>query len=499
MKVSSNLLAGLANSIWSALITFAVVPVYLNYLGAESYGLIGFFTTTQALIVLLDLGLSSTINREIARSTNAESRIEAAHLLHTLAVIYWVIALLIAIVVFGISPLIANHWLQSDQLSAKTVSHAIMLIGFVIAFRWPIALYQGALIGSQRLSLQSIINIIMVTLSHLGAVAVLVFISPTIEAYFIWQAIVGIIYVVTIRMAAWKVVGKPKDLAFSTSKLKNIWRFSLGMSGIGLTSLVFTQLDKVILSRMLGLEQFGHYMLATLLVSGMYLLIIPVYNVIYPRFSALVASNETDQLIKLYRNGTRALTTVLFPIAMILSVFSESILRIWTGSIEIAANVAPIVSILTIGSALHGAMFFPYALQLANGMSKLALTINVILMLALGPLIIFLTLRLGVLGSAAAWLIVQIIYLFLGAWLTHKYLLKNLNAVWLIQDVLVPFIISLIIGFTTYYCLQISSYNLREQILLAMCALVISFSLSLMTSTIHRQYLTKAFSHFKLN
>lgn len=494
MRVGRNLTIGLANSIWSAVIAFAVVPIYLNYLGAESYGLIGFFTTTQALIALLDLGLSSTINREIAKSTSEAERIKAAKLLHSLAFIYWAIAFLILVGIIACSPLIANHWLQAKQLPTNTVLHAIMLIGLVIACRWPIALYQGALMGSHRLALQSGINMIMATLSSLGAVFVLIVISPSIEAYFIWQAIVGGVYVIVIRNVAWKVVGRPHDLSFDWAQLKSIWRFSLGMTGIGITSLVFTQLDKVILSKMLSLEQFGHYMLASMLVSGLYLLIIPVYNIVYPKLSALVALDETNQLSELYKNGTRALMSVLFPIAMILIVFSYSIVRAWTMNPELAQSVAPIVGLLAMGSALHGAMYFPYALQLANGMSKLALSINIVLMCAFGPLIIFFTLNYGVFGSAYAWLIVQVLYLFFGSWRTHQYLLKGLHFTWLTQSVLTPLCITATIGLITYYGFHISSYNLALQLLIATCALLTALIFNIFSSPALRLMIQKRFA-----
>ena len=66
MSLRRNLLAGLANSVWSALVSLAVVPFYLKYLGIEAYGLIGFFVTTQAILSLLDMGMAPTINREVA-------------------------------------------------------------------------------------------------------------------------------------------------------------------------------------------------------------------------------------------------------------------------------------------------------------------------------------------------------------------------------------------------------------------------------------------------
>ncbi len=500
MKVGRNLLAGLANSVWSALITFAVIPIYLRFLGSESYGLIGFFTTTQALIVLLDFGLSSTINREIARSTSPESHRDAAQLLHTLAFVYWGIALLIGITVIAISPYIAEHWLQSKKLDASTISHAIMLMGIVIACRWPIALYQGALIGSQRLSLQSGINILMVTLSHLGAVAVLIFLSPTIEAYFIWQAFVGLIYVVTIRIAAWSVVGKPAGLTFSTTNLKNSWRFSVGMSAISITGLLFMQLDKLILSKLISLESFGHYMLATVLVSGLYLLITPVYNIVFPKFSALVAAKQDRQLEYLYLSGTRLFASLLFPLAMLLAVFSYAIVFIWTGNKSIAHDVAPLVSILAVGSAIHGVMYFPYALQLAYGKTSIPLKINALLIVLTVPVTVYLTLYLGPLGGALAWLVLHICYLFIGVHLTHKELLKDTGWVWITECVGMPLIISILLGIFGYYFIAESrDFHIYIKLTLGVVVVLIAILLSILSSPMLRKLPLNPFALMNVN
>ena len=65
--LARNVTVGLASSIGAALLGLAVVPLYLKYLGLEAYGLIGFFATIQALFLILDMGMSPTMNREIAR------------------------------------------------------------------------------------------------------------------------------------------------------------------------------------------------------------------------------------------------------------------------------------------------------------------------------------------------------------------------------------------------------------------------------------------------
>ncbi len=482
MTLSRNLIAGLANSIWSVLIGLAVVPFYLKYLGIEAYGLIGFFVITQALLQLLDMGLAPTINREVARYSAAGDIKDAGRLLHTLAVVYWSMAAAIVLLLLVLAPLIAEYWLHSKELSVQTVTHAVMLMGLVVACRWPIGLYQGALIGAQRLTVSSAINMAMVTIGSAGAIAVLAYVSSTIEAFFIWQACVGLVYAVTMRFAAWRIIGKSEQNRFDIEKLKSVWRFTAGMSGIGVTALIFTQMDKVILSKMLELEEFGHYMLATVVVSGLYVLITPVFNVIYPRFSALVATGDTEKLAELYRMGTRLLVSVVFPIAMVLAVFGYELVLAWTGNPTIASSAAPVIALLAIGSGLHGAMYFPYALQLAYGMTQLPLTINITLMLAFLPLIIYLAMTYGALGGALAWLVLHVMYMLLGTWLTHRRLLKGVGAGWLLQDIGIPLMLTLLIGLIGYFAVTRTEYPVFVKLIcgsvLALIAIVFSIATS---------------------
>lgn len=492
MSLGNNLLAGLLNSIWSAIITLLSVPLYLKLLGAESYGLIGFFITTQALLTILDLGLSSTINREVARNNAVKNKEKSADLLQMLAIIYWAIAAVIGISMLILSPWIAHSWLQSKNIDLKTLSTAVSLIGLVLACRWPIALYQGALLGAQKQVLQSSINIIMVTMSNLGAILVLMFLSKTIQAYFIWQAVVGMIYVLTIRFFALKEVGKPDHFKFDILRLKSIWRFSAGMSGIALAGLALTQLDKVMLSKMLPLEAFGNYMLATLLVSGLYLLITPFYNLIYPRFSYLAIRNDEVNLYHLYSHGSRLLAAMLFSTASLLVVYSYDIVNIWTGDPNLALKVSPLVSILAMGSALHGVMYFPFALLLAYGKTNLALKINGLLLLLLAPLIYILTLKYGALGAALSWLVLHIIYVLFGTFMTHQALLKGIGTQWLLKDVGTPLLISIALGlFSYFYIVTATHYSSFWKVAIGMLILVFGFILSISTSPTLRSELIR--------
>jgi len=170
--------------------------------------------------------------------------------------------------------------------------------------------------------------------------------------------------------------------------------------------------------------------------------------------SALVVTGETEELTKLYRLGTRMLASLLFPVAMVLAVFAEDLVCIWTGNPDLATSVAPIISILSIGSALHGVMYFPYALQLAHGNTAIALRVNTILMVVLTPMLILLALTYGAVGGAVAWFILHLFNVFLATWITHRHFLKGMGTRWLCHDIGLPMVFLIVAGLFTQYVIQ---------------------------------------------
>jgi O-antigen/teichoic acid export membrane protein len=146
--------------------------------------------------------------------------------------------------------------------------------------------------------------------------------------------------------------------------------------------------------------------------------------------------------VDFYRTGTRFLSAALFPVAATAAVFSHELLLIWTRNPELALSAAPIVSVFLIGTALNGAMHFPYALQLAFGATRLPLTINAVLLTIMLPLTVVLALEFGAVGGAMAWALLNFVYLLFGTWLTHRHLLRRLATTWLVFDVALPALLS---------------------------------------------------------
>ena len=225
--------------------------------------------------------------------------------------------------------------------------------------------------------------------------------------------------------------------------LRDSWRFAAGMSAIIASALVLTQLDKLLLSRLLTLEVFGYYMLANVVTNGLYIFINPVFDALFPRLSVLAAAGDTRGVRETYHNGTQALATLVLPPATMLTLFASPLLRMWTGSPEAARQTAPIVSLLAVGTAVNGLMHAPYALQLAHGWTTLGLRINLCLIAVVAPAVALTALYWGSTGAAAVWVGANLAYLAAGLPLTHRRLLPGSTARWLLADVGRPLVAAL--------------------------------------------------------
>ena len=96
-RTKANIASNLAGRATGAVLGILFVPVYLRYLGVEQYGIIGFFSTIQALLLLLDGGISPTLTREVARlSRSSEQARELCDTVRTLEIPCWITAVSLA-------------------------------------------------------------------------------------------------------------------------------------------------------------------------------------------------------------------------------------------------------------------------------------------------------------------------------------------------------------------------------------------------------------------
>ncbi|MEY4213075.1 MAG: hypothetical protein RL458_1301 [Pseudomonadota bacterium] len=187
-----NILANFVGNIWVALMGVAFVPVYIKYLGVEAYGLIGLSAVILAALTFLDLGLSPMLSREMARYRGGnQSEDSIRSLLRVVELYSWSIGLLGVMALWFIAPWLATSWIRSESLSPDTVTHALRILALVVVFRLVEGVYRGVLIGLQEQVRVNVLAAGAATLRAVGAIAVLAWWSPTLDAFIWWQGVVA--------------------------------------------------------------------------------------------------------------------------------------------------------------------------------------------------------------------------------------------------------------------------------------------------------------------
>jgi O-antigen/teichoic acid export membrane protein len=432
-----DLAANFAGVGWSFLTQIVCVPLYLRFLGIEAYGLIGFYLMLQAILQVLDFGLSPTMNREMARySVQPEKTGEARDLVRTLEIGYWLIAIAIGTAILAAAPVIAAHWIKAGSIPVRDVQYTVMLMGVLAVFQWPASFYQGGLMGLGRQVLCNGLTISFSAIANGGAVLILWRVSPTIQAFFQWLVVVNTLKAIFLAIFLWKSLPRAtRPPRFDLHQVQKIWRFAAGMSGITACALALTQSDKIILSKLFSLKTFGYYTLAGMFGAGLSMIVGAVFNTLFARFSALVAAGNQEALKRLYHRSTQLMAVLILPLAAVLALFSTGILQLWTRNAEVAHNAGPIASVLVVGTAINGLMHLPYALQLAHGWTSIGLRINILLTITLVPAVWILATHYGAVGAASVWVALNCIYMVIGVPLTHRRLLRGETSRWFVEDV----------------------------------------------------------------
>lgn len=436
--LTRNFAANFGASIVAAVVALLVIPLYIRVLGMEPYGLIAFYLALRAALQVLDLGAGSVVNREVARyAVRGDDSAEGQDGLYTVQVLYWVVAAAIGVAIVASAPVIATNWLVAKNLSSEAMTASIRLIGILIAIQWPVAFYQSALLGLQRQVVLNVVLTLALLVTHAAALALMLW-RPSVEIFFLCAIGVAFLQVTTLAGTFWRSMPPARARAFRPGALRPLARFALGVGAISVIGVILAHADKVILSVVLPLDRFAHYSIAAMIAGALVVITAPVFNTIYPRYSALFAVSQKDAIAELHHFSTQLVTVAVVPAALTIIFFCRDIVEIWTRSATTAESVAPLAMLLVGGSAVNGVMTIPYALQLSHGWTRPALIFGILAVVGYLPFMFLMAISYEGEGAAFSWLLFNVVYFVVMAPIIHRHLLPGTFAEWLGLDVLLP-------------------------------------------------------------
>ena len=423
MNIKRNIFANYMGAGVIVIAPILALPWYLSILGPKQFGLISFVVSIQALMGLLDSGMSQALVREVAVRFSADyrGRRSTAALLFAFERIYILFALCVMCIILLLANLIATHWLKLGDVPTVLGIYAIYAAAAIFAAQFPGSLYRSLLVGTHA---QVSLNVVMsagAILRYFGGVLILLKWS-TLIIYFAWYLLIALSETLVRGYLTWRVLGiKRREVRWDPVAIRSTWALVAGISSAVWIGALVVQMDKIIISFMLPIEQFGYYVIASSAALGVLQLVYPLFQAVLPRIVQFRANPTALRTFNLKLIKLIAVVVTLG--ALIFLVSGKWLLLVWLRNTHTVEAVYPLLTILLVGTVMNAFYNVGYMNWIALEKIKRLLQVNVASFLLSVILIPILITWQGIRGAPIGWIISN----FIGLTVSLEWIKKNVQ------------------------------------------------------------------------
>jgi len=318
------------------ILNFIYIALFIQLLGVENYGLF----TVSLSIVNLFLFFNTGIGLAVIKYFN-DKNFDSQKVYETLISLS-----LFIVILFGILQFIFSSYLleeNSDEL--KTISYIITIFALMFA----LGILSSLLHAKEHIHEANIVEVFF-NFSKLiiGSLFIVFFSLDGAYMGMIVSLIISILYLIYYMKKFVKVDLKRFfyiDLILLKDMIRFIWFNSLN-EGIWR---VFSNLDKILISKLFGNEILGYYNIAYTLVLRLWDFPDAISRVVYPRFAKI--KDNFIELNKVYKQMSLLNISISLFVNSIVFIFAYDLITLWLNE-EVAQSSYWMLKILIIGNIL---------------------------------------------------------------------------------------------------------------------------------------------------
>ena len=380
-KLLWNTVANTAGQLLGPVVAIILVPVYLSVLGRESYGLIGFFTALNLLMQIFSQGIGQALQRSIAqRDVDEQGRRLLRRLVSTFERAYGVMGLVIMVCLMAASGFVSRDWVRNEHLDSSTIQLCLVILSLRIGIAFPSGVYQSVFVGTQRQVIGNATTVIVTLAGALANVAI-TFLTRSVVWVIACDAMFAALTMVLLRWQAFRVLPQrsaSESGTFSRQDFLAVARPSIWLictSGLGV---LITQMDRIILSRMVTLGELAVYNAGVAAGRVVSILYTPFLMASYPEICQCATQGDRKALARLVARNATVVSAMTACCAFPMCFFASDVLQVWTRDATVVHEGSAILVLYTLGSlAISNASVF-YMLQMAIGAVRYAAAFNAV-------------------------------------------------------------------------------------------------------------------------
>lgn len=328
------------------------LPFNLHHLGTEAYGLWMLTAGVTIHFSILDLGYGGAMVKFIAQYRAHKNARALNEIASTLFFLFLAFGMLAYLVVIGLA-FNLEHVFRISQAQAEIGKWILLIIGVNVAINFPFSVYGGVSSGFQRYDINNVVAIV----SNLTVAAVNI--AVVLAGYGLIALVAATTFVRFVtyflyRRNAYKVFPalRVRPSLFRRDRLREVTGFSVYSSIIDWANKLNYELDEVVIGIFMGAGPVAVWAVADRIISGTQRLTNQGNAVLLP---VIVDSDTTQRIGRLQRvllEGTRLSLATVVPIAIVLVVLADPLIRAWIRKPEIL-GAAPVIQILAFAVALR--------------------------------------------------------------------------------------------------------------------------------------------------
>lgn len=468
-----------------AALAVLTLPTYLTLLGQTAYGLLAFFLQLQTIITLLDIGVSATVSRNTTLySADKISRKDYLSGMNSVEFIFGSVAVLLLLSGIGGSSWIIGSWLDIESLDPHIAMQAVVLMVIIVVLRWLQTFYRAVLFGAEKIEWVSWFNILFSTIRVVGALPLLWLSQGGIVAYFLFQLIANLLELLFLFLKVQQHVGylpgeRYRDIGFTTVIVA--LKSSAVVGATAFVWAVLTQADKFVALGVSSLSEFAAYSIVVTAASVLVLLSAPLIYAIGPRMARLIAEDQQEPVVELFRTGSLFVAILLGACCAVGVFWSEAILWAWTGDPLIAAQAHRFAPLYLVGSLFFALNYLSYSICFATGDFRARMQFSTVAMLLYLPVLYFAGHWFSTDGMVYSWLALNVLFFIAAQPQLYSKLGPGLFTRSVVADILRP-IAGCFVIVVMWWLIDITDFSRFQVILFTagmfFCALICGVMLS---------------------
>ena len=366
---------------YKALLPIIFIPLIIKDLGEEQYGMVSFFSMLLGWLGVLDAGVSGTFIKLVTTSKHNKFSFEkSCNLFFKILRWFLVVSATLSISIFLFANYISTEWLKT-KIEANEAIDCIRTIGLSLSLNYLKIYLSSFLNGMEKQHLLAGWSIASSTALYAGSYGAIFLDGEALLNYFyavlfisaLDLSVIAAMLFLTIRQNRHKLEKQLElqaDEPDGNLSIHHVFQFSLQLSGLSIIWVIATQIDKLILSRYVALNDYAHYQIAAQLSMLIPVFISPLSQYLMPRLSALHKENKSTELIRHLAFFLLFFIVLIGPVPFYFFLLGEHFISAWIQNQQLGNEINLYAKWLVASSYIGALMNFMFILRYALDLLK---------------------------------------------------------------------------------------------------------------------------------